>query len=316
MFNWIKSSMRIQFSKKSSLSKYEKKSIISEFSSLIEINQEIVTDENQEAAGASAKRVLRSALKKQKSNNENGSENVENGSENVEKVTKKVTFLLDKEHMKKRCKKSKLSKRSSKMQTNSDGESDISNETNLENLEEVVGACKRRIQTVRSKSKLSSPPISKCPSLDSLEFLEDDIKFKGFDYGNEPKENGTLLDGILKISSKNNKIMGYIYNKVKTLSKPSTSRTESEGGKSQQSEEIEMVTLIANDHNDNDTIVDDEFIEHIERGESQNPADTTIESTVGKLLFGVNLNHQATLDDVYDLCQKEKCSFESKKKLI
>lgn len=294
--------MRIQFSKKSSLLNYEKKSLISEFSSLLEINPGIFTDENQAASSASAKKVLRSALKKPKSNDENGLEN-------VEKVTKKVTFLLDKERVKKRRKRSKLSKRSSKIQTNSDGESDISNETNLE---EVVGACKRKIKTVRSKSKLSSPPISKCPSFDSLEFLEDDIKFKGFDYGNEPKENGTFLDGIMKISSKNNKIMGYIYNKVKALSKPSTSRTESEGGKSQQSEEIEMVKLTANDHNDNDTIFDDEFLEHIQQNESQNSIDTTTESTVGKMLFGVNLNHQATLDDVYNLCQKEKCSSEPK----
>ncbi|KAF7403661.1 hypothetical protein HZH68_006455 [Vespula germanica] len=223
MFNWMRNSCNKTVS---SLSKHEKKSDISEFSSLMESNQTIVTDEDQATSGEN----------------------------------------------------------------------------------EIVAACKRKFQTLRSKNKLSSPPISSCASFDSLEFLEDDTKIKEFDF-NESKENESFLNRLFNISSKNNKIIEYIYKKAKALSRPSSRRT-SQNETSEQSEETENKPLIdhaADNHND-DTFLDDEFINHIEHDTSQNLGNTTTESTVGKLLFGVNLNYQTTFNDMYELFQKKKCS--------
>ncbi|KAF7400611.1 hypothetical protein HZH66_005795 [Vespula vulgaris] len=295
MFNWMRNSCNKTVS---SLSKYEQKSDISEFSSLMKSNQTIVTDEDQATSDESMKKVLRSALKKPKNNDINDLES-------IEKTPKKVTFLLDDKYIKKHRKRSKLSKRyPTKRVSLDEEESDNLNEVNSD---EVVAACKRKFQTLRSKNKPSSPPISSCASFDSLEFLEDDTKIKEFDF-NESKENETFINRLFNISSKNNKIIEYIYKKAKALTKPFSRTSQNET--SEQSEETENKPLIdhaADNHND-DTFLDDEFINHIEHNTSENLGNTTTESTVGKLLFGVNLNYQTTFNDMYELFHKEKCS--------
>ncbi|XP_047351506.1 peroxisomal membrane protein PEX14-like [Vespa velutina] len=379
MFSWMKSSsnVRVNVPKTCSLSKPETKSIISEFSSLMELNQTNVTNEDQAISVECTKIVLRSALKKPKSNNENNFEN-------IERIPKKVTFLLDEEYKKKDKdkdnirKKSKLHKNSSTKPMNLDDESDYSNDTSMD---EIVGACKRKIDSTCSKTKLSSPPISTCSSLESF---EDDTKITGSDLSNELKENGIIVNSVLKISSANKKIIKYIYTKVKNWSKPSTSKT-SDNEKSEQAKKIEMSKIT-----DSDTFLDEEFIKHIEYDELENPANTTTANTttantttanttianttianttianttianttianttianttianttianttianttianttiantttantttantttanasaVGELLFGVNLTHKKTFDDMYEFCQKDKCS--------
>ncbi|KAL2727987.1 hypothetical protein V1477_017263 [Vespula maculifrons] len=294
MFNWMRNSCN----NVSLLSKYEQKSDISEFSSLMKSNQTIVTDEDQATSDESMKKVLRSALKKPKNNDTNDLES-------IEKTPKKVTFLLDDKYIKKHRKRSKLSKRyPTKRVSLDEEESDNLNEVNSD---EVVADCKRKFQTLRSKNKLSSASISSYASFDSLEFLEDDTKIKEVD-SNESKENETFINRLFNISSKNNKIIEYIYKKVKALTKPSSRRT-SQNETSEQSEETENKPLIdhaADNHND-DTFLDDEFINHIEHDTPENLGNTTTESTVGKLLFGVNLNCQTTFNDMYELFQ-EKCS--------
>ncbi|KAL2726811.1 hypothetical protein V1478_007089 [Vespula squamosa] len=285
MFSWMNSCNK----EISSLLNHEN-SNISEFSTSAEINQD-----------ESVKKVLRSALKKPKSNDD---------LENIEKTPKKVTFLLDEKYVKKHKKKSKLSKRFPPKPVFIDGEeSDSLTEINSDEC--CINACKRKIHTLhsRNRKKLPSPPISSYPSFESLEFLNDDTKIKEFNFSEKSKEDSTILNNLFKFSSKKNKIVEYIYKKMKALTKPYSRGSQNEA--SQRSEDTDVKSLIndsADNHNDDHTSLDDGFINQIEHDTSENPANTTAESTVGKILFGVNLNYQKTLDDMYDVFQKEKPS--------